>query len=728
MPSTLSKMEESAGNAMSSVRETLDDKVTLRAVRDKFPSLLPVDYMNRDYAFVILTGCASALLMHWLSIEVGRARKRYKVPYPIAYSDTSEVFNCYQRAHQNTLEQYPSFLFTLGVGGLCYPRFVSAAGAGWIFGRILYAKGYHSGEPKNRIPGFVVSIVSSTLILGAAVATGHCMLRLYNLEQYPSFLFTLGVGGLCYPRFVSAAGAGWIFGRILYAKGYHSGEPKNRIPGFVVSIVSSTLILGAAVATGHCMLRLYNCPLVVNERTMGIFVEGVSVDFKFSNWDLSSLDLSFIDLSVLSVNLYVREYGGVILIGAASAIVLSWQSLAVSVMRKKRNVPYPTMYTDDVLFNCYQRAHQNTLETYPQFLAFLLLSGIHAPKMSIAAGTSWLIGRIVYACGYHTGVKTGRSTKVVTVAQSEGRANSRYTRFIKRSHHDKYDLKRRMRGNVIVLNDEIIGVMAGEDREILRAVWDGRLPLCLRLAAEDVCTAQEPDCFYLLVPRVSYFPVVLDKVRNYFGRFVRKGLEDGCDLWLDFDGIALKWHYPIGVLFDLLSVDCTLPWNLTVHYSNFPDSELIRLRKKEDVEMAFLNTVKEADALKHRRPVISTLQESEHRQLWLGLLNDRYDQFWSVNRKLMERQGQGDPFKHAPVRFHFPNFPFVQRLIRPRKDDGQLSTLHDALAEIFPAIKNGETHRVVLHGIAPPLETPLQWLSEHLSYPDNFLHVCLIPL
>lgn len=23
-------------------------------------------------------------------------------------------------------------------------------------------------------------------------------------------------------------------------------------------------------------------------------------------------------------------------------------------------------------------------------------------------------------------------------------------------------------------------------------------------------------------------------------------------------------------------------------------------------------------------------------------------------------------------------------------------------------------------------ETPLQWLSEHLSYPDNFLHICLL--
>lgn len=38
-----------------------------------------------------------------------------------------------------------------------------------------------------------------------------------------------------------------------------------------------------------------------------------------------------------------------------------------------------------------------------------------------------------------------------------------------------------------------------------------------------------------------------------------------------------------------------------------------------------------------------------------------------------------------------------------------------------------QRHQVVIHGIEPLLETPLQWLSEHLSHPDNFLHVCVVP-
>ena len=32
---------------------------------------------------------------------------------------------------------------------------------------------------------------------------------------------------------------------------------------------------------------------------------------------------------------------------------------------------------------------------------------------------------------------------------------------------------------------------------------------------------------------------------------------------------------------------------------------------------------------------------------------------------------------------------------------------------------------VVTQGIKPDLDTPLQWMSEHLSYPDNFLHIVI---
>lgn len=50
------------------------------------------------------------------------------------------------------------------------------------------------------------------------------------------------------------------------------------------------------------------------------------------------------------------------------------------------------------------------------------------------------------------------------------------------------------------------------DREILREIWEGKLPICFRLDPEEVYELQQPDPFYLMVPRLSYFPLVIDKV------------------------------------------------------------------------------------------------------------------------------------------------------------------------------------------------------------------------
>ena len=51
----------------------------------------------------------------------------------------------FQRAHQNTLENYPQFLFMLTTGGLSHPCLASAAGLIYLAGRIAFAKGYYTG-------------------------------------------------------------------------------------------------------------------------------------------------------------------------------------------------------------------------------------------------------------------------------------------------------------------------------------------------------------------------------------------------------------------------------------------------------------------------------------------------------------------------------------------------------------------------------------------------------
>ncbi|ODN02020.1 Microsomal glutathione S-transferase 3 [Orchesella cincta] len=109
--------------------------------------------LPKAYGFVVLVAVASSFLLVWMSFQVGKARKQFNVNYPTMYHPTNDKFNCYQRAHQNTLEGYTTFLLVLLIGGLEMPVFSALAGIVWIAGKVSYAQGYFTGDPKNRLRG-----------------------------------------------------------------------------------------------------------------------------------------------------------------------------------------------------------------------------------------------------------------------------------------------------------------------------------------------------------------------------------------------------------------------------------------------------------------------------------------------------------------------------------------------------------------------------------------------
>ena len=108
-----------------------------------------------------------------------------------------------------------------------------------------------------------------------------------------------------------------------------------------------------------------------------------------------------------------------------------------------------------------------------------------------------------------------------------------------------------------------------DDKELLKEIWEGKLPVCLRLA-QDECGSSEPDEVYIMVARQTYFPLVTDKTQRYFSEYISAANRHN-PIWLDFNGTPLKWNYPVGLLYDLYASEgadsaVNLPWNLNVHF------------------------------------------------------------------------------------------------------------------------------------------------------------------
>jgi len=85
-----------------------------------------------------------------------------------------------------------------------------------------------------------------------------------------------------------------------------------------------------------------------------------------------------------------------------------WQSMLVSVARKRAGIKYPQVYAtkdeeasskDAKVFNCTQRAHMNSLETVHYFMLNTLVSGFRYPRVAVGLAAVYLVGRVLYTLG-----------------------------------------------------------------------------------------------------------------------------------------------------------------------------------------------------------------------------------------------------------------------------------------------------------------------------------------
>jgi uncharacterized membrane protein YecN with MAPEG domain len=130
------------------------------------------------YLYPSLVTALTLIVYQVLTVNVGRARGKYKIMPPAMSGD--ENFERVLRVQQNTLEQLVFFLPALWLFSFYVsPLWGAVLGAVWLVGRILFAWGYYQAAEK-RVAGFAISSLSGiTLVLGALVGIG---LKLFNVQ------------------------------------------------------------------------------------------------------------------------------------------------------------------------------------------------------------------------------------------------------------------------------------------------------------------------------------------------------------------------------------------------------------------------------------------------------------------------------------------------------------------------------------------------------------------
>ena len=164
-------------------------------------------------------------------------------------------------------------------------------------------------------------------------------------------------------------------------------------------------------------------------------------------------------------------------------------------------------------------------------------------------------------------------------------------------------------------------------------VWETKVPLRISVSASDAANCALSLPLHLSLPAISFLPIISSQVQKHF-------VPEDADskVWFSFQGSPIRyisyqlwghiswhvirgsyfrWHLPVGILLDLYRVQTDL-WMITVHFSDFPYSEIEPLDSSA-VESSFRMAVKEADQIRTRSERTNQFQTADYKRLWASV-------------------------------------------------------------------------------------------------------------
>ncbi|KAF7714802.1 Autophagy-related protein 5 [Penicillium ucsense] len=301
---------------------------------------------------------------------------------------------------------------------------------------------------------------------------------------------------------------------------------------------------------------------------------------------------------------------------------------------------------------------------------------------------------------------------------------------------------------------------------VQQCIWEGRIPVEIALAPSESRSYDKTDTYMISCPRISYLPSLLPRVRAFFSSYLIEPASRHHDGWFAFEGVPLKWHYPIGLLFDLYAgadpaskvglgldpsqhTETSTPWRLTVHFSDWPSEDLVRLDENGMVmNDAFINSVKEADFLRNGTAKgIMSLSKEDSSGLWKAVEEVDLSSFQRISQVLLPPPSQ--PFRNVPIRIFLPLPPdeeagllkvvqsplppFISnstgvQSVSPRSSPGTQpqtigGALHALLPNLFPSRRTPVLAKPVLHGAVLPMSAPIEEVVRCSAYGDGWAYV-----
>jgi len=226
-----------------------------------------------------------------------------------------------------------------------------------------------------------------------------------------------------------------------------------------------------------------------------------------------------------------------------------------------------------------------------------------------------------------------------------------------------------------------------------RLVWEGTVPLEIHVDPKELPANSDRglDSYFIQAPRISYLPLLIPDVRKNLVDLILDETaiasikED--DWWFEeaVTGTVMKWHWPIGLLFDHHTISISTqssqsgfastpgapaPLRLTLHFVSPPTDKLIIQPSAETCKQAFMGQVKEADFLRWGNTKrVTGLRKQEQDGLWDGVKDHNFDDFWRVASKIFPVPTAFVPTLHdaplpSPSPSHVSNFTSTQSQIQ----------------------------------------------------------------